>query len=97
MNKNSKTLKETFKDAMLSYKKNDLKNAEMLCYKILSIDPNHLDSISLLSTVSAIQRDFLKAKELMEKALKIQPRNISFLSNLGTAYQEMGNLSRYGR
>ena len=28
----------------------------------------------------------------MEKALKIQPRNISFLSNLGTAYQEMGNL-----
>ncbi len=92
MNKNSKTLKETFKDAMLSYKKNDLKNAEMLCYKILSIDPNHLDSISLLSTVSAIQRDFLKAKELMEKALKIQPRNISFLSNLGTAYQEMGNL-----
>ena len=48
MNKNNPTLKETFFSAYQSYKKRDYKNAEMLCNKILNIDPNHFDSIFLL-------------------------------------------------
>ena len=63
MNKNRETLKETFAKAFYSYKKNDFKNAEILCYKILSIDANHVDSISLLSTISAINKNFHQAKD----------------------------------
>jgi len=92
MNKNRETLKETFAKAFYSYKKNDFKNAEILCYKILSIDANHVDSISLLSTISAINKNFHQAKELMERALKIKPTNTSFLNNLATAHKELGNL-----
>ena len=92
MNNNRQTLKEVFSQALQSYKKKDYKNAELLCYKIINIDPNHLDSLSLLATICAFHRNFVKAKELMEKAVEIQPENIIFLSNLGTTNKELGNL-----
>ena len=41
MNKNNKTLEEIFELAVKKYKIKDFKNAEIFCYKILSIDPNH--------------------------------------------------------
>ena len=43
MNKNKKTLKEIFVEALQNYQKGDLKTAENFCYKILSIDSNNLD------------------------------------------------------
>ena len=42
MNKNKHTLKEIFFTAVANYKKKDFKTAEITCYKILNIDPNHL-------------------------------------------------------
>ena len=44
MNNNTTTLKDTYMTAYENYKKGHLKNAETLCYKILSIDPNFLQS-----------------------------------------------------
>ena len=92
MNKNRETLKEIFTKALSSYKKSDFKNAEIFCYKILSIDPNHKDSLSLLSTICAVNKNFVKAKELTERALEIEPTNTSYLNNLATAHKELGNL-----
>ena len=65
MNKNNKTLKDIFATALDSYKKKDLKKAEVICYKILSIDSNHFNSIFLLATIFALQANFEKAKELI--------------------------------
>ena len=62
MNKKSKTLKEDFIEAVQSFKKKDFKNSEILCYKILSINPNHFDSISLLATISAIKKTLIMQK-----------------------------------
>ena len=90
MNKKSKTLKEDFIEAVQSFKKKDFKNAEIVCYKILSIDPNHFDSISLLATISAVKGDYVNAKELIIKALEIRPKDTGSLNNLGTAYKELG-------
>ena len=90
MNKNNPTLKETFFSAYQSYKKRDYKNAEMLCNKILNIDPNHFDSIFLLANLSAINRDFNGAKEFLHRAVKIQPKSTNAYNNLGTAYKELG-------
>ena len=42
--KNTTTLKDTYGAAYNNYKKGDLKAAEILCYKILSIDPNFIES-----------------------------------------------------
>ena len=90
MNKNNRSLKTIFIEALEHYRKRDLKTAEIVCYKILSIDSNHFDTISLLASIFAVNRNFDKAKELLEKAIKIQPENVSILNNLGTAYKELG-------
>ena len=45
MKKNNESLKDTFAKVIENYKKKDFKNAEVYCYKILSINPYHLDSL----------------------------------------------------
>ena len=93
MNK-KKTLKEMFIEAVLSYKKGDIKNSENFCYKILSIDSNHFDSIFLLASIFAKNNNFDKAKELLHRAIEIQPKNLSALNNLATAYKTLGHLEK---
>ena len=88
-NSQNKTLKEIFAEAFANYKKRDLKAAENFCYKILSIEPNHFDSIFLLANMCAINNNFEKAKQLLHKAIEIQPKNVSALNNLGAAYKEL--------
>ena len=93
MNENNQTLKTTFAAAIENYKKGDFKTAEIYCYKILSIDPNHFDSISMLASISAVNNNFNKAVELLKKAIEVQPKNTRALHNLGTAYKELGKLN----
>ena len=90
--KKKQTLKETFSGAHKSFKDKDFKTAENICYKILSIDPYHFDSISLLATIFVMNGSFEKAKDLMIKANEIQPENKSILNNLGIAYKALGKL-----
>ena len=59
-----KTLKESFFEALENYNKKDFKTAEISCYKILSIDPYHFDSISLLASINAINRNYEKSKRI---------------------------------
>jgi len=93
MEKDKQSHKKIFLEAVDFYKKKDFKAAEVICYKILSIDKNHFDSISLLSNIFGVNADYTKAKEFLNKAIKIQPNNTSILNNLGTASKEMGELS----
>ena len=51
MKKKSKSLKETFFLAHQNFQKKNFQDAEILCKKILSIDPNYFDSIFLLDTI----------------------------------------------
>ena len=90
MDKNIQSLKTFFTEALERYKKKDFKTTEAFCYKILSIDRNHFDSLSLLANIFAINRNFDKAKEFLEKAIKIQPKNMNILNNLGAAYKGLG-------
>ena len=90
MNKNSPTLKETFEIARKNYIKKDLKAAETLCYKILSIDHNHFESKALLADIFSKTGDFNKVKKILNEAIEIQPNNVSILNNLGTACKKLG-------
>ena len=90
MSENKETLKSIFINAVENYKKKDFKNAEIFCYKILSIDPNHFESLSMLATLAATKRNFKNAKELLQKAIKVEPRNLTAIHNLGTACKELG-------
>ena len=84
------SLKETFSIAVENYKKRNFELAENLCKKILNIEPNHSDSMMLLSNMYAINKNFKKAKDFLIEANKIQPGNLTILNNLGTAYKELG-------
>ena len=50
--KQKNTLKDNFVEAYKNYKNKNLKVAENICNKILSIDPNHTDSLFLLATIT---------------------------------------------
>ena len=92
MKQNTTTLKDTFVKALESYKKRNFKIAQTLCYKILSIDPDHFDSLLLLANISALNSNYSEAKELLSKANEIKPNNLGVLNNLGTACKELGDL-----
>ena len=94
MDKKKKSLKAIFAETLEYYKKKDFKTTEIYCYKILSINPNHFDSLSLLANIFAVSRNFNKSKEFLEKAIKIQPENTTILNNLGTAYRELGDTEK---
>ncbi len=88
------TLIEIFSEALVYYKKKNFKSAEILCNKILTIDPHHFKSLSLLATISAVLGDFEKAKKLIKQVVEIEPTNKSALNNLGTAYRELGEIKK---
>ena len=90
--KNTKTLKDTYGVAYNNYKKGDLKAAEILCYKILSIDPSFIESKILLANISAKNRNFKETKKLLVEANEQEPKNISVLNNLGTVSRELGEI-----
>jgi tetratricopeptide (TPR) repeat protein len=92
MNTNNKSLKEIFSEALQFYQAKDLKSAEVLCSKILNINPDHFDSIILLSNINAINKNFDKARKLLQKGVSIQPQNPTILNNLGTAYKALGKI-----
>ena len=91
--KRKESLQDTFAKAAQSYRNREFKTGELYCYKILSIDPNHFDSISMLASISAFSGNFDKAVELLKKAIKVQPKNTRALHNLGTSYKELGKLN----
>ena len=90
MEKNTTSLKDTYGNAYENYKKGNLKIAETLCYKILSIDPNFIQSKLLLANISTKNRDFIKTKKFLNEAIDMQPNNVSVLNNLGTVCKELG-------
>ena len=53
MDNKKQSLKIIFSEALEHYKKRDFKAAEVYCYKILNINPNHFDSLSLLANIFA--------------------------------------------
>ena len=90
--KSNLTIKENFLIALENYKKGNFSITENICNKILSIDAHHFESMILLSNISAINKNYDKAKDLLIKANQIKPNNLSVLNNLGTAFKELGNL-----
>ena len=92
MKNNSPTLKETFLKALECYKNKNLKEAEIICYKIINIDSNNFEATALLATISAANKNFAEAKKLLIKALDIKPKDLSILNNLGSVCRETGNL-----
>ena len=92
--KKNLTTKETFALAVKNHKKNNLKVAENLYNKILEIDPNHIETIFSLGSLSAQTRKFDKAKQLLQKAIQINPNYANSHFNLGIVFKELGEYQK---
>ena len=89
MIKNNPTLKEVFTSAYQNHLKNNLKLAENLYKKVLEINPNHLESIFLLGTLSIQTKNFNVAIKLLKKATLLNPNNPHDLQNIGLNFIKM--------
>ena len=94
MIKNNPTLKEVFTSAYQNHLKNNLKLAENLYKKVLEINPNHLESIFLLGTLSIQTKNFNVAIKLLKKATLLKPNYADAFHNLGFTFIEMGDLKQ---
>ena len=83
-------LQETFNQALENYKKKNFKIAEQLYNQILKNKPNHFESLLYLSLILLNNRNFIEAKKICERAIKIQPTNAAAYHNLGRTLKELG-------
>jgi tetratricopeptide (TPR) repeat protein len=83
-------IEETFESAVKNHKKNNLKIAEKLYKKILSVNPDHFRSIFLLGSLSAQIKNLDSAKQLLKKAIQINSNYAEAHYNLGNVLIELG-------
>ena len=84
------TIEKIFTSAFQNHQKNNLEVAENLYKEILKKNPNHFQSNFLLGTLSAQTKKFDIAKQLLNKATKIDPDNMDAHNNLGNVLKESG-------
>ena len=88
--KKNLTTKETFDLAVQNHQKNNLQVAEKLYKETLKTNPNHIETIFLLGSLSAQTNNFDKAKKFFQKVIQINPNHVTAHNNLGNALKELG-------
>lgn len=75
-----------------------LNNMKRIAEAVLKYYPNHIESLSNLSIVFMLQKEYDKALEQLLKAEKLNPKDYIVLSNIAQAYKlkgEMENAIKY--
>ena len=73
------------------YLKKDMKKAEELFNKALKFDLKNALALNNLGAVRISQNLYVQAVNLVHKAIRINPKEPMFFSNLGTIYEKMGD------
>ena len=93
IDKDTLNINETLALAFKYHKENNFKLAEKFYKQILKKDPNHLDSIFYLGSLSLQIRNFAQGKSLLEKITTISPNHVPANTNLGIALVELGMIN----
>ena len=67
---------------------NNIAEAKKNYLAVLALDPNHFDALHLLGLVAALNKDYEKAIELIQRAVLIRPLSATANLNLGIAFYE---------
>lgn len=73
---------------------NLLENMKLIAEAVLTLYPNHIESLSNLSVVFMLQENFDKALEYLFKAEKLNPKDYIVLNNIAQAYKLKGDSKR---
>jgi Flp pilus assembly protein TadD len=76
--------------ALEHHREGRLDLAEALYRSIVQADPAHADALHGLGLIALHRDDYAGAVDLIEDAVKLDPANAIFASNLATAYQRLG-------
>ena len=77
-------MENELKNAVTLYEKGNLNDAKKICIKIFEKNPQQFDNLRLLNFIFYKEKNFSKALEFINKAIKINP-------NFAEAYNEQGN------
>lgn len=83
---------QSFDQAVDLFRKGALEEAGDHCRTLLNEWPSHGATLNLLGVLAAYSGDPDAAVELVQLAVKADPRNAEFLTNLGLAYREANEL-----
>jgi tetratricopeptide (TPR) repeat protein len=87
------TINETFAAALRHHQAGNLELAEGLFQQVLSVDPNHADSLHFLGLIDFARGQNGAASEFMRRAVSLQPNDVLLLVNFGNALQAQGKLN----
>lgn len=76
-------------NALQHLQKNELDSASILLQKAQESAPNNPDVLRLLSVVSALSFDYVRALELIDKVIALTPDNAIAFSNRGNILKEL--------
>ena len=76
-----------------SHRKGDLDTAQGIYRQLLAAQPEHFDALHLLGVIALQRNDPGEAVELISRAIKSNKNNANAFSNLGNAFQALGQHS----
>ncbi|RZO48223.1 MAG: tetratricopeptide repeat protein [Candidatus Pelagibacterales bacterium] len=82
-------IKKILDFAIENHRKNNLKTAEQLYNEIIELEPEHLETIFLLGSLSIQTKNFDRAQQLLNKVIQIDPGHAKAHNNLGALFQEL--------
>ena len=75
------------------HQKGRISDAEKIYKKILSENPNHFDSLNLLSEILIQSKNYELAKTLLTRAAKERPEHSNTQFNLAIVFEKLGDIS----
>ena len=75
--------------AVLHHRRSEFSQAEALYRQVLLNAPEHPDALHLLGVIAAQNGAFAQSAQLIERAIRQNPANPAFHTNLGNAYRQL--------
>jgi predicted O-linked N-acetylglucosamine transferase (SPINDLY family) len=83
---------ESLAEAIVLHNAGQLENAKIIYEEILKVTPNNFDALQLLGTLELQNKNFLKATEYLQSAIKLNNTNSNIFYNLGLSLSEQGHI-----
>jgi len=71
------------------YQRGQLEETKNICLEIIKTQPNHLESLRLLSLVFFVNKNYSKSANYIKKAISIEPNQASTHSDYGAVLQKL--------
>ena len=92
MNKSPKSANEILVLAKENHQKNNFKLAKSLYEELLRKDHKNSEGLFYFGTLCLQLREYEKSKELLNKAIKVNPNYVEAYNNLGNVLNQLGEL-----